>query len=344
MSDGDADADGDGPGTDTDPGDGDGNGDRDGEAVLITGGTGFVGSRLAAALVGDGHDVVVLDRDADAGRLDRLGVADAVEVVAGDVTDGDRLAELLESAGATRVVHLAALLTDDTAAGPRAATRVNVGGAAELLDAARRVGGVDRVVLASSETVYAAGSAYGDGPVAEDALLCPDSPYSAAKRYAECLAARYREAYDLPAVALRPTGVFGPFRRSFTAYDDLFARPAVGESARVEGGGTTVSWLSVVDAADAFRRAALADAGDLSRGVYNVRGEVATVREAAAAVRAVTGGAVEVVDDADRDWAAQRLSLSAARTDLGYEVRHDLATLARTYADAVRRERGLDPL
>lgn len=319
-------------------------GDVGGETVLVTGGTGFVGSQLAAALVDGGHEVVVLDREADAARLDRLGVGDAVEVVTGDVTDGDRLADLLASTGATRVVHLAALLTDDTAADPRVATQVNVGGAAELLDAARRVGGIRRVVLASSETVYAAGSAYDAGPVTEDVLLCPDSPYSAAKRYAECLAARYREAYDLSVVALRPTGVFGPFRRSFTEYDDLFERPAVGEPARVEGGGTTVSWLSVVDAADAFQRAALADAGALSRGVYNVRGEVATVREAAETVQAVTGGTVEVADDADRDWSAQRLSLAAARADLGYEVRHDLAALARTYADAVRRERGLDPL
>ncbi|OYR57103.1 hypothetical protein DJ70_06770 [Halorubrum halodurans] len=312
---------------------------------MVTGGTGFVGSHLARLLVADGHDVVAVDAAPDAALLERLGVADAVEVRRGDVTDVAALARAVRETGATRIVHLAALLSEDVRTDELAATRVNALGANHVLEAARIVPNrIDRVVVTSSETVYGPGSAY-DGAVPEDALLSPDSPYAAAKRHAECLSRRYRADHGVPAVALRPTGVFGPFRRSFTAFSDLFERPAVGDPVRVEGGGTAVSWLSVRDAADAFRRAALAPDGDLDHGVYNVRGEVATVATAAETVRRLLPDAeVAVADDADHDWSAQRLALDRARSDLGYEVDYGLEELTREYVDAVRRDAGLDPV
>ncbi|SMO61425.1 NAD-dependent epimerase/dehydratase family protein [Halorubrum cibi] len=312
------------------------------ETVLVTGGTGFIGSHLALRLVDDGHEVVAVDAAPDAALLDRLGVAESVEVRRGDVTDVAAIARAIRESGATRIVHLAALLSEDVRTDELATTRVNVLGANHVLEAARLFSDrIDRVVVTSSETVYGPGSAY-EGPVPEDALLSPDSPYAAAKRHAECLSRRYREDHGVPAVVLRPTGVFGPFRRSFTAFSDLFERPAVGDPVRVEGGGTAVSWLSVRDAADAFRRAALASDGDLEHGVYNVRGEVATVAETAEAVRRLLpGAAVTVADDADHDWSAQRLALDRARTDLGYEIDYGLEELTREYVDAVRRDAGL---
>jgi nucleoside-diphosphate-sugar epimerase len=320
----------------------------DAETVLVTGGTGFVGSALVAALVEAGHEAVAFDASTDASLLERRGVADAeaASVVRGDVTDLAALARAVRDSGATRLVHLAGLLGEDVRRDPLAATRVNARGANNALEVARLFPErVERVAVASSETVYGPGSAYGDAPVAEDALLRPDSPYAAAKRHAECLVGTYRAAHDVSAVALRPTGVFGPFRRAFTDFAELFERPAAGDRARVRGGGTAVSWLHVADAADAFRRAALAPPDALPRPVYNVRGEVATVAEAAAVVReAVPDATVEVVDDEDRDWSAQRLSLARARADLGYEVTCDLPRLVRDYVDAVRRDAGLPPL
>jgi nucleoside-diphosphate-sugar epimerase len=335
---------------------GNGNGNRsvaggtpvtDAETVLVTGGTGFLGAALVEALVEAGHEAVAFDASRDAARLERRGLADAgaVRVVHGDVTDLAALARAVRDSGAARLVHLAGLLGDDVRRDPLAATRVNALGANNALEVARLFPErVDRVAVASSETVYGPGSAYGDAPVPEDALLDPDSPYAAAKRHAECLVESYREHHGVSAVALRPTGVFGPFRRSFAEFADLFERPAVGEPARVGGGGTAVSWLAVTDAADAFRRAALAPADALAHPVYNVRGEVATVSAAADVVRrTIDGATVEVVDDEDRDWSAQRLSLARARADLGYDVTVDLPTLVRDYADAVRRDAGRPP-
>ena len=310
----------------------------DTETVLVTGGAGYVGSYLARSLVEDGHEVVAFDTATDAGHLERLGVAAPVRTVGGDVTDGTDLRRTLRETGATRVVHLAALLTGDVRSDPVRATRVNALGPANVLEAARLLPDrIERVVLASSETVYGPGSAY-DAPVEEGDLLYPDSAYSAAKRHAECLAGTYREEHGVPAVVLRPTGVFGPFRRSFTEYDDLFEGPALGEPVSVRGGGTAVSWLHAADAADAFRRAALAPSSALGHGIYNVRGEVATVREAAEVVRGtVEGATVTLADDEDRDWSAQQLSLSRTRADLGYAIEYGLPRLAREWVAEVRR-------
>lgn len=318
----------------------------DTETVLVTGGTGFVGSHLARTMVDDGHGVVAFDPAGDRALLEHLGVADAVRIVEGDVTDVAALARAVRETGATRLVHLAALLSEDVRADALDATRVNVVGTNDVLEVARLFPDrIDRVVLTSSETVYAAGSRYGDAPVEEDALLRPDSPYSAAKRYAECLAETYAREYDVPVVTLRPTGVFGPYRRSFTAFSDLFEKPALGEPARIEAGETAVSWLHVKDAAEAFRRATLVPEADLEHRIYNVRGEVATVSTAAETVRElVPGGSVTVEDDSDLDWSAQHLSLSRSRADLGYEIGYDLAALVRDYADVIRRDAGLGPI
>lgn len=313
------------------------------ETVLITGGTGFIGSHLAASLVGAGHDVVTYDAEPTRAHLDGLGVVEEVRVERGDVTEFPTLARAVHEFGATRLVHLAA---------PRAverpnhvaATQVYTGGANAILEAARLFDDqVERVVLASSETVYGPGSTY-EGQVTEDSLLFPDSPYSAGKRYAEVLGETYRQEYGLSVVSLRPTGVFGAGANRPIEFATVFEQPALGERCEVRGGQTAVSWLYVTDAARAFQQAALAAPEALSHHVYNVRGEVTTVAEAARRASELYPGTAEVADDADHDWSAQNLSLSRSRTDLGYDVEYDLDATLRAYGNAVRERAGLEPV
>lgn len=303
------------------------------ENVLLTGGTGFIGAYLARELLAAGHEVTVFDTRRRSPALERLGLVDSVTAIRGDVTDYAALTRAVRDSGATRIAHLAARLSADVAADELTATRVNAVGANHVLEAARLFSDqVERVVLTSSETVYGPESAY-DAPVEEDALLRPDSTYSAAKRHAECLAESYRENHGVPVVTLRPTGVFGPYQESFTTYRDLFEKPVRGESVAVDGGETTMSWLYVADAASAFARALLAPAESLDHSLYNVRGEVATVARAANVVRDVVEGAeVDVVDDADYDWSAQSLSLARASADVDYAVTYGLREIVEEYA------------
>jgi nucleoside-diphosphate-sugar epimerase len=83
---------------------------------------------------------------------------------------------------------------------------------------------------------------------------------------------------------------------------------------------------------------------DLRQRVYNVRGELATISEAADVVRKILPDAdLEVTEGGDLPW-TQNLDMTAAQRDLGYEVAYDLETGFRSYIDTLREEHGLDPV
>jgi UDP-glucose 4-epimerase len=173
--------------------------------MLVTGGAGFIGSHIAAALVQRGDRVRVFD-NLSTGHLSNIeGFRDRVEFIEGDLLDA--LAITGAVAGVDCIFHEAAL-----ASVPRSVERpldthaACVTGTLNLLDAARRAG-VRRVVYAASS------SAYGDQPYSskrEIDLPAPLSPYAAAKLAAEYYCQAFTATYGLETVALRYFNVFGP--------------------------------------------------------------------------------------------------------------------------------------
>ncbi len=315
--------------------------------VLVTGGTGFLGSYVAEDLVAAGHDVVAYDRSTDDRVLSKLGVADDVTIRRGDVSEATDVVRAVKETGATHVVHLAALLTNGARENPRAALDVNVAGTNNVLEAARTLDDqVERVAWASSAAVYAPPHDYDAEYVDEDELVSPDTLYGATKEYNEHQATVYHEDYDLSLVGLRPTVAYGPYRETggsaFLA--NIVEKPAVGEPFSVAYGDQVIDWQHARDIAQAFRKAVFAPEADLGRRVYNVRGELATVREAAETVRDILPEAdLEVSDEGELPW-TQNLDTSAARRDLGYAVEYDLETGFRSYIDTLREEAGLEPV
>ena len=310
--------------------------------VLVTGGTGFVGAYTAADLIDHGHEVVAFDVSTDPRILERLDVADAVEIRRGDVTDPTAVARAVRETDATRVIHLAALLTNGARENPRAAMEVNVGGTNNVFEAARLLDDqVERVAWASSAAVYAPPANY-DGPVGDDDLVYPDTLYGATKAYNEHQARVYAADYDCSLVGLRPTVAYGPYRETGGSafLVDLIEKPALGESFSVQYGDQEIDWQHVKDIAQAFRLAAFTSESDLSQEVYNVTGDLATIREAAEAVRkVVTDADIEVSDEGELPW-TQNLDDSAARADLGYEPAFDLQAGIEQYVEVLRNERG----
>lgn len=317
------------------------------DTVLITGGTGFIGSYTAADLVEAGYDVIAFDYDTDQTILEKLDVADAVEVVRGDITDPTAIVRTIRETDARYVVHLAALLTTTARENPKAAVQVNVEGTTNVFEAARALSDqVERVAWASSAAVYAPPANYDDGWVTETDLVFPDTLYGASKVYNEVQADVYIADYDLDLVGLRPTVAYGPYRETggsaFLA--NIIEKPALGEPFSVEYGDQVIDWQYVKDIARSFTLAMETPASDRSQDVYNVRGELATIREAAETVeRLVPGADLTVSDEGDLPW-TQRLDMTAATRDLGYEPAYDLETGIREYIDVLRGEHGLDPL
>jgi nucleoside-diphosphate-sugar epimerase len=241
-------------------------------------------------------------------------------------------------------------LTTTAESNPRAALDVNVQGTSNVFEAARTLSEqVERVAWASSAAIYAPPANYDDGGdwwVTEEDLVYPDTLYGATKGYNEHQARVYHEEYGVDHVAIRPTVAYGPYRETggsaFLA--NIVEKPAVGELFSVEYGDQEVDWQHVEDIAQAFRLAAFTPEDDLSQRVYNVRGELATIREAADTVRELVPDAtIEVSDEGELPW-TQRLDMAAFQEDTDYEVQYDLETGFRNYIDVLREEAGLDPL
>ena len=173
--------------------------------LLVTGGTGYVGSHAVAALTQAGHRVRVLARSPDrvVAALAPLGVS-GVETSIGDVTDPVAVEGALD--GCQAVLHAASVFSMD----PRRAGEmraVNVRGTETVLGAAHR-NGLDPIVHVSSELALL--------PPAQGQLLTPDSPvrqvnwpYSRSKADSELVARRYQDA-GAPVVSVMPAAMWGP--------------------------------------------------------------------------------------------------------------------------------------
>jgi UDP-glucose 4-epimerase len=317
------------------------------ETVLVTGGTGFIGSYVVEDLIEHGHDAVAYDISTDTEILEQLGVAGETEVRRGDISDPTDVVRAVKETGATRVIHLAALLTTTARDNPRSAAEVNIMGTNNVFEAARTLDDqVERVAWASSAAVYAPPHNYDAEWVDETALVYPDTLYGATKEYNEHQARVYHEDHGLDHVGVRPTVAYGPYRETggsaFLA--NIIEKPALGESYSVDYGDQAIDWQHVRDIAQSFRKAAFTPEADLTQRIYNVRGVLATVREAAEAVRTVLPDAeIEVSGEGELPW-TQNLDMTKAKADLGYEPEYDLESGFRQYINVLREDAGLDPV
>jgi len=147
--------------------------------VLVTGGAGYIGSVIGAALLAQGHAVVVLD---DLSRGHRAAVPGGAALVEGDVRDAAVVRTALRAHRCTAIVHLAALAeVAESVACPERYEEVNVGGTRSLAEAALSAA-VDRIVFSSTAAVYGEPATT---PIPEDATPAPTNPYGATKLAAE---------------------------------------------------------------------------------------------------------------------------------------------------------------
>jgi len=193
--------------------------------VLVTGGSGFIGSHLVAALLQRGAVVRVLDNFATGNRANLAAVLERVPVqgnftcIEGDVTDLGAVREATK--GVDYILHQAALPSvQRSVEDPLTSNWVNVEGTLNVLVAARDAG-VKRVVYASSSSVY------GDSPhlpKVESMATNPLSPYAVSKLAAEDYCGAFTRVYGLETVALRYFNVFGPRQDPRSLYAAVLPR------------------------------------------------------------------------------------------------------------------------
>lgn len=232
--------------------------------VLVTGGAGFIGSHLVAALAARGDAVRVLDNFSTGSRQNLAGLD--VEVVEGDLRDEAAVGKACRDI--QLIFHEAALVSvPESIENPKACYETNVNGTIALLEAARKAG-CQRVVLASSTAVYGDNQAL---PLVESEPPRCLSPYAASKQFNEVLAQLYSQTYQLPVTALRYFNVFGPRQSPRSAYAAAIPKfiesLAQGKAPTVFGDGKqTRDFIFVGDVV----RANLLAADSPASGVFNV--------------------------------------------------------------------------
>lgn len=283
---------------------------------LVTGGAGFIGTALANRLAESGHHVRVLD-DLSAG--DPSGLNGDVVFTRGDVRDRPKLWTLLQKIDC--VFHLAARVSvAESILYPREYNDVNVGGTVALTEAIRDAG-VERVVLASSATVYGPQPSQ---PVAESAWPHPQAPYAVSKLAAEHYIFSLGELYSITTVALRIFNAYGPAQRVPPVHAPViphFVRNILsGASLVVHGDGSqTRDFVHIDDVVDAL--IAAAEARDAHGKVINVgSGEETSLDDLVALLADLTGKRPDVIRNKQQGGGLPRLvaDLAEARALLGY--------------------------
>lgn len=192
--------------------------------TLVTGGAGFVGSRLAARLLHSGEHVVVLDNFNDyydpgikraniraLHELSSVSSGRGLDVVEADIRDEAAMVRLFDDYPIRRVAHLAAMAGVRASADQgRLYADVNTSASVTLMDQARKHD-VSVFVLASTSSVY--GNTTRIPFVEDDVADRPLAPYPASKRAAEVFAYSYHQLYKLNVNVLRFFNVYGPHGR-----------------------------------------------------------------------------------------------------------------------------------
>src|SRR5437588_1102346 len=257
---------------------------------LVTGGAGFIGSHIAAALAASGARVRVID-DLSTGYAENLEeIGGRVEVVRGSLLDPEALRRALD--GVEVVFHEAAIPSVPRSVEDPAETHRACAEATFALLLAARESGVRRMIYAASS------SAYGDQPTlpkAEDMRPEPLSPYAAAKLVGEYYCQVWSRTYGFETVSLRYFNVFGPRQDPGSQYSGVISRfiDALMSGARpvIYGDGEqSRDFTYVSNVVDANLRAA--ETREAVGKVINVaNGESVTLNELLATVQKLTGRA-----------------------------------------------------
>jgi len=300
--------------------------------ILLTGGTGFIGSHLAPRLVDQGHEVYSLERYVTTRYA--LGQHRALRTVFGDLRDASTVRGILRDVRPDVVIHLAAISPVAYSYDhPQEVIDSNLQGTVNLAEAClREVPHLRQFLFASTSEVY------GNGPVPkrEDTPQRPNSPYAVAKLAAEHYLNYLHDAYDLPVTILRPFNTYGRKADTHFVVEKIVVQMLRGGPVRL-GDPDPVRDLLYVDDHVAAYLACLDHPHALGQTFNFATGRGVTIRDLVELVRELTGSDAEVIwhtiPHRPVDIAVLIGDASQARDRLGWAPRVELREgLERTIA------------
>lgn len=317
--------------------------------ILVTGGSGFLGAYLIAALRAEGHHVINFDIAPPRPDLSQIDCAASDQFTLGAVSDIDLLRNVCRNARIELIVHAAALLGfEPSVRGPDRFYEVNVMGFVNVCEVARQLH-IDKVVLISSNAVYHAGA--GKKLVERDMPFSvfhanPAAHYGTSKMAAEAIGMCYAEFHGLDFLAVRVTAVYGFGMRSPLHIKPMVENAIQGKPTRFASGGSMRrDYTYVLDCVDAVVRVVSAPRRPTgAQRIFNVSaGKILTVSQVADVIRTV-------IPEADIEVGSQLTPLEAANVRMrapldgassqatfGWSSRWTIEAGIRDYVERFRR-------
>jgi UDP-glucose 4-epimerase len=279
--------------------------------VVVTGGSGFIGSHVVDALADAGHQVTVVDHRVRPHRAD---------VSFEDVDLMDLSSVLAATKGAEHIFHLAAISNVNYAYKyPVYSTALNVMGTAHILEAAR-INGAQRVHLASTVWVY--NGAPNGKPADETVPFYLEGAghiYTSSKMAAEMICHNYSQLYKVPFTILRYGIPYGPRMREELLIPIFIKKALNGEPLTISGKGEQYrNFVYVRDMAEAHVMAMQESAANQT---YNLEGtRKVTVLEVAEGIKKIIGDDVKLdfVPARPGDFGGKEVTASKARLELNW--------------------------
>ncbi len=295
--------------------------------VIVTGGSGFIGSHVVDALAARGCEVCVYD-------LDTPRYAAACEYVRGDARDLDRLTKTVRTGDS--IFHLAAEANVNRFFDSPLFSNENTSQSTLcVLEAARRVR-ASRVLLASTEWVYGSGGSEDDGMITEDCAYAqaPDHLYTCSKIAAELFCIGYHKLYGTEYTLMRYGIPFGERARPETVTPIFIRRILNNETITIHGDGSQYrQFIYVKDLAEG-NVACLHERG--RNQVFNLNGkEKVTVLQVVRALERILGrtAKVEFVADRKGNFKGRFISSEKAKSLLSWEPGHGYEEALALYVE-----------
>lgn len=305
--------------------------------IFITGGAGFIGSTLIGRLIEENEITVYDDLRRDALQNKPYAKHANLRLIKGDVLDQASLCEAI--AGAQIVIHCAAIAGIDTVIKrPTETMRVNMLGTANVLEAAKRLTELERLVDFSTSEVFGSAAFRADerhethiGAVGEARWT-----YAVSKLAGEHLTKAYHEEFGMPTVTLRPFNVYGPGQVGEGALRTFLRQAIRDEEIQIHGDGNQIrAWCYVDDFIEGLMLAMVhPNAVGEAFNIGNARAVITIYGLAQTVVRVL--GSNSPIRFVRKDYADVELRIprvDKARERIGFEARVDLEEGIRRTAE-----------